>query len=249
MKPTHAQGVQLVWFPARQEIMAADRIFEAIFARSPESVNTNRVPSPSAPFLSQAKSLIDGLIHTVVIEPGRVSVTIQPNHDVPIASPLQSSPVPFVGFDEVWKIVGGVLEKLSKEFVEPSVRVAIILGTSYLAENGAEANKLFTLATGIETSEDTLDLIYQRNDRLIVNDVAFNRLENYSVNNVEWVQMQPIWQGAMNFNPIQNQVARSSFVAGNLDYNTVITGRIFDFNDIYDQFHTLFDALNSRLEA
>lgn len=246
MKPSHAQGVQIVWFPARQEILSAEHIFQSIFERAPETVNSNRVPSPSTPYLSQAKSLIDNLVHTVMIEPGRISIVIHPNQEGP-AGFMPVTPLPFAEFDEVWTKLSSVIDKLNSSIVEASVRIALILGAIYQADNMAEANRLFSIVTGVETSEDTQDLIYQRNDRLDINEVLFNRVENFTVNNVELVQMQPVWQGSVGFNPASNQSVKSSFVAGNLDYNTVVTGRVYEFKEIKEQFELLRHTLISRI--
>lgn len=246
MKPTHAQGLQIVWFPARQESMSAADVFAAVFEKTPENVNTNRVPSPSTPYLSQAKSVIDNLVHMVMIEPGRVSIVIHPNQDGPVGF-MPVTAIPFAEFGLMWNKLHSVINKLNDRVVEASVRIAIVLGATYVAESVDEANKLFSIVTGIETTEETLDLIYQRNDRLLSNDVSFNRVENFTVNTVELVQMQPIWQGSIGFNPGINQGIKNSFVAANLDYNTVITGRVFDFPELQQQFSVLVEALSVRL--
>ncbi|PJT21522.1 hypothetical protein CN884_14045 [Ochrobactrum sp. 30A/1000/2015] len=246
MKPTHAQGIQVAWFPLQASTTAADSIFHSIFLRQPDNFSVNKIPGPAMPFQSQARGLFDGLVHMVNVEPGKTTLIVVPD------SSLQNNPepqtaLPITEFGPLWQRLEHILNHLREDILTPSVRAAIIVGAAYMAKDREEANSIFGELTGIHSRPDTEDLIFQKNERLVTKDATFNRVENYSVSFLELVQAQPLWSTAGVTQQLNNRTVQNFFTLANLDFNTVPTGHIYDYRQLVDQYRILMAELLERV--
>lgn len=71
------QSVQLVWFISTHEGLNTQDLYRSAFGADPDSTQSNRSVSPTAPFLSQATGVIAGRRLVLQLQPGRLDLIVQ----------------------------------------------------------------------------------------------------------------------------------------------------------------------------
>lgn len=248
MKSTYAQGVQIVWFPARQISFGAEVVFRKVFHKDPDNTSTNKVPSPGTPYLSRAVSNVDGLEKAVVIEPGRISVVIQPTDHL-MTDEMPEFAIPLAKSSIIWAELSTIVERLDEEVLVPSVRAAIVLNTTWPTKSLGESNAIFTRMTGVASGENTQDLLFQKNDAYVIDGLTINRFENFAVQVFDLVKKQHAWQNGYSSPILTDEVMNNVFVISNLDYNTVPTGDVHDYKKLKEQYTTILHLIRERLNV
>lgn len=212
-----------MWFPVSATSLRADKILEALFEVSPDSSQTNRLPTPQAPFLSQASYSDETVTYLVQVLPGRVNLVLQPANGE--ASTEDFGHPPLIDFEANFDRAISCILKLPTGLIGDCLRLSIIPNFAWRRQSQAEANEVFSSLTSTTIRVDSRDLLYQFNDRgRITQGIEINQIHSFGVAEYQMFQFQ-LGQGqnigVMPGNSMINYVATLS-----LDFNTVPDGRI-----------------------
>lgn len=73
-----AQSIQLSFFAPEAQKIRADVLFSQAFGQDADLVQSNRTPSPEAPFFSLAVGSTDNIDSRVQVQPGRIDLIVAP---------------------------------------------------------------------------------------------------------------------------------------------------------------------------
>ncbi|TYB89030.1 hypothetical protein [Oceaniovalibus sp. ACAM 378] len=185
------RNLQIAWFHSGAQKYAAHVVYQEIFGEEPDTVQTNKAPSQTSPFLSQALGQTSAGDGIVKVTPGRVDVFLQApeiNHGSKIAFPTLDAIESF----EVFKVA---LENKGVAF-DDCYRQAVICNFLTEFPNRAEANRsLFDTCRIDGNAPDAIDLIHQFNSRKELREgFLLNRLIRHSVEHMQLFQV-PTPQG------------------------------------------------------
>ncbi|WP_193336204.1 hypothetical protein [Devosia beringensis] len=152
------QYAQFAWFKDEFTGAKAASVFLNVFGEEPDNTQTNRSLAPSAPFNSQASTLMDERLEQVTISPGRIDIILA--H----ADRQQSGPWG-------WKLAEGVrhaerlMEKVSASTARMGElnRVAVIITLIRNLPQASDATKYLVQRSGLDLDAKAIDVQLQVN--------------------------------------------------------------------------------------
>ncbi|MEY9829809.1 hypothetical protein ABIA25_001624 [Sinorhizobium fredii] len=215
-----ALSLQAVWFtPEARHFKAAD-VFEAFTGDSPESVQTNKAPTPNNAHLSIATGAFRNVSVRASVQLGRIDVVLEP-----VASGTEVSPPALIENTEEWIIwLANRSNEQSEKF--PAVnRLALVQTLAEMMDSHAAATAAVNdkLGTVMEVDSNVTDLMMQANRRVHSTDPSFalNRLLRFSVMGFQQVSLAFGAPGAVNMVPAVDFYAATQLI----DVNTSPTTR------------------------
>lgn len=229
-----AQQVQLVWFLTDVANLHAAELFSQTWDGPPDQTQANRIPTPEAPFLSQAGSRRDGMAMQVVVQPGRV--------DLFVSVDPEQEPQKMLG--SLFDLTGALAQVVAKLKVRPLVdrdafRLAAVATFLKPVDTYSDAVKEWTKFSGMKIQAPSpSDLVFQINSRAALSGILCNRLINLSV-----FAIQPF---AISLPPTSGSVASAPALLSarrHVDCNTVPDGRLLES----DRHHIILSSLMSEI--
>ena len=215
------QSVQAAWFLAGVDNVDVALIYEGLFGTKPDTLQTNRLPGPSNPFLGVASGNLNKWQAVLQLQPGRLDLIVQPDPNLPY-----DNVPPTLNSKEVADWLRGTLSQKSAYFPS-SVRLAIICNFLNRAENvDAARTEIASLLNLDERLTSYSDLVFQLNRRrtIGVSAVEVNRLLRWATVGFHSVVFNnPMGAGINSALSTVEQHAASLMV----DVNTVLGSKIF----------------------
>lgn len=183
-----ARTVQFVWFVTDTGELDAGELLRALLNAEPDSINRNRVPSPTTPYLSSAKRTDDQRSVTLNESPGRIDLIVQPEQpqDVGLGRPAE--------FDAKAVMLQFLdrFESARKFAVDGAYRIAVVCNYLEVFEQYSDVKANFFSKVGVaEVDRDVTDLIFQINKRFTFDGlkIAVNRRFTATIEMMQQVQV------------------------------------------------------------
>lgn len=213
-----AQSIQFVWFLTTAEGVKVDAIFEAIVGEEPTSLQRNKMPGPTNPFIGIASGSFGIDEARVQLQPGRVDLFIHPNEM------LDDGDIPVISTEAVLDRVYSALAS-HQSLLPEAIRLAFVCNFMKPVETAEEGRAIVTdlLSLNLDLTDFT-DLLFQINRRKqLYSGVSINRLLRWnSVALQRFVVNLPGQQGIVT-PALKEKYAASLMV----DLNTVVEQRVF----------------------
>lgn len=233
-----AQSLQFAWFFGQTPDITADKAMKDLLGLDADQMQTNRVPSPQAPFLSSAVRSEGAREFRLDVSPGRADLFIKPAPDS--AQPTRDMPLVNVS-----AAAQDVFERFKKGNVNcfgGVYRVAVVAPYLVHCSSLEEAQKIFFERVGIARFEGPVsDLAFSFNKRKIssVHGISLNRIMNYSVS-----QFQNIRFNVGPNNEGNNRVIATNYAFGmNVDINSVPVEGTIPTGSLLTLFEEIFDEM------
>ncbi|MDR7037433.1 hypothetical protein J2X36_002180 [Methylobacterium sp. BE186] len=185
-EPWDAQTLQVVWFSPRSREVSAEKVYQALTGREPDSVQTNRAPQPTNPFLGIAQGSLDHADAVVQVQQMRVDFFLN-------ARPRDTADLPTIAD------TGRHLDELVSRFqgaagaVPDAVRCAVVLTLVKPTSSLEEAASLVSEALNIPTDlRSATDLTFSANVRkeFAKGGQKMNRLQRWSADAYQMLNVQ-----------------------------------------------------------
>lgn len=232
MPPLLTRHVQLVWFVPDASIYRANELLTALIGLEAEFYQTNKVPSPSVPFLSSAKLSEENITFTLNVSPGRIDLQVNP------AEQAARTGGEFPSFDPV-TVFENVLARFSAESFDALSEVYRVASVAIFVEpclDYSEAARKFFSYVGVEPLNGAVsDLSFQLNrpKEIFDSSISANHIVGLSVESYHQLEFTVGQQGAAGGAGL---AARELlFLAKTIDLNTVpAAGTFFTGKAIVD---------------
>ncbi len=244
MSAWEAQSVLLVWFTPASNSVRAAAVYESVFGREADTVQTNKAPNPASPFLSVANGVLNSVQTQVAVLPGRVDLSIS---SVPETAEANTE------IEDTAGLLTSLAESAStvSASISEVLRQALVVNLQRRAADISEAlNNLDVQIEGIDL-EGTLDFSLQLNKRREFRSLPGTQMNRLVRASTAIAQQISITMGnGLPGIPVNvgNEVAFSHFA---IDLNTVATtGRTFSPEEqtaIWKEF--IEEALHLRNEG
>lgn len=222
-------------------------MFQDLFASEPDRFERNKQPSKEKPYLSSATGEAFGVLASVTVSQGRVDLSFR-SRDTDLPPP--ESPA-FSAFDAapVYAQLDGILATC-KFSIDSCYRQAINCQVFTAAENREEANEIYSRHTGLPVGPSEMDLIVQRNLRVLDTDsgLQINRLIRHEVEMVQTFSMPMM--GSLptlspSFQPQAHTLESEDFAyVRTLDFNNHPNGQLFDVPEQLGNFRNFWRNIN-----
>lgn len=222
-----SQSIQAVWFPISVDRVRASSIFEQVTGEEPSSVQSNKIPTPTNPFLGLASGRIGNIEVVVQVQPGRVDLFVNPIIDA-------SNQEDLFQLLETGKALEFIARAIPKASDLQCVRAALVVNTIIPTETVEDARILIEELVGFKPPfADYSDFIFQINHRANFKDPDFAMNRNIRYNSLT------IQAVAVDSNGVGTPFTIERFAAGvTIDLNSVVTGQVFkkhEVDAIFDQ--------------
>lgn len=237
--------LQVAWFHSGASQPHAQEVFRSAFGEEPENVQSNRVPSQAAPFLSQAKGQIDGVEHGVTVLAGRVDILVQARD--PQTSPEQEA-FPTIDGKEYLAKLKAVTASRNIAF-DSCYRQALVCDFVTKFDDRQKANQNLFTSCGIKSLDDqAIDVAFQYNVRKkLSTNFVLNRFISHSIEQMQMFQISGAFPGsgpAFQFNPEQHEPTFEFYAhIEKFDFNNVPLGHFFSPNEQKINLEAIFDEV------
>lgn len=238
----YIKSVQLAWFLVSSDGVTAARTFETAFGSEPDQVTSNRMISPTAPFLSRAVSAVENAEVTVQVQPGRVDLFL-----APLSQALDMEDLfPSLERDIHLQNARRVTQNLEGAFRDV-VRVALVINmTGNLADQASATSEFREIVGANFPFHDATDLVFQVNRRASIRDgLSRNRLMKFGTVTMQILAgtVQPNMLDAL---PVTEERWAATFM---FDQNTVPDGKVLSAGDQATAFDVFFGDLDRILDV
>jgi hypothetical protein len=210
------QSVQFAWFVSDTTNLVADGLMQNMLDLQPDTVQTNRVPSPEAPFLSSAVRAEGKFKFILNVSPGRVDLYVQPQVD-------GSSPtLPLIDAREGITLVLDALRRNSPVGLTSVYRCAVVCIFLDREESSESANTAFARKVGIPAVHGAIDQNFTINVRKRLPEAIceVNRILHYSVDKIQQMEVMNLASGRFDVNN-GRVVAETYFIRTAIDVNNI----------------------------
>jgi hypothetical protein len=188
MSEFSARAVQFVWFVTDTGKLDAGELLKALLKSEPDSINRNRVPSPSMPYLSSAKRDEGSLSVTLNVSPGRVDLIVQPEQhaDMSLGRPAEL---------DAKQVMLQFLTRFDSDngfAISGVYRIAVVCNYIDIFDQYAGAKAAFFNKVGVpEVLGDVTDLVFQINKKFSFDTlkISVNRLLTATIEMMQQVQV------------------------------------------------------------
>lgn len=226
-----SRTVQLAWFVNDTSKLQAAELFRTIFKEEADTVNQNRVPSPTAPYLSSAKRSEGKATTTLNVSPGRIDLFIQPEQVADVV------PSGLATIDAKQTLLHSLeLIRSATDFSLPGAyRIAVVCNFIEVFDQYSATKAAFFKRLGLQNIDgDVWDLAFQINKRFNYEPAGLSVNRLFSMN-IELFQQVQVLGGSPALTFLSNgRVVNEAFILSyNIDLNNVpINGRLLERDEM-----------------
>ncbi len=215
------QSIQAAWFLAGIDDVDVEFIYRGLFGVQPDTMQVNRVPGPTNPFLGVATGNLNRWQAVLQLQPGRLDLYVQPDPNAP-----DGNIPPTLNSEEVIGWLRATLFQKS-EYFPSSIRLAFICNFLKKTDDiEAARDEVAHLLNLDERLTSYSDLVFQLNKRRMIGTPAIevNRLLRWATVGFHSVVFNnPMGAGLHSALSTLEKHAASLMV----DVNTVVGSKIF----------------------